>query len=297
MGWRDVGAALLIVEPLTEVDGTANLVSESLKLRLRVPLWAGSDVIVKVTLLLQRCPTDRVMGPEVAEPGTGTVICVSLQEAVGAGVPLKRTTLEPWVSPKPLPCRVTRLDATPDIGVACVSIGATPTPKLYGRLAIPLDVTTTPPVVAPAGIVTIMLLFVHVVGVADTPWNVTAPGLSPNPDPVIVVVLPIVPVFGIMVAIRGIGITVKVSPEVVSEDPLTTVTGPLTVPFPTVAMIVESFHVLTMACTPPIETVPVAWAKPKPLPEIVTDEPTVPEVGDTPVRVGGFSMVRETGVL
>jgi hypothetical protein len=47
--------------------------------------------------------------------------------------------------------------------------------KSIPLLAKPFTVTTTLPVVTPSGTVTVILVVVHIVGVAKTPLNVTVP--------------------------------------------------------------------------------------------------------------------------
>src|SRR5262245_48301256 len=65
--------------------------------------------------------------------------------------------------------------------------------KLTPLLARPPTVTTTGPVVAPGGTVTVMLVLLHADAVAAAPLNVTRllPCETPNPFPAMVTVLPI----------------------------------------------------------------------------------------------------------
>jgi hypothetical protein len=97
--------------------------------------------------------------PVVAPLGTLTVMLVALQAlAVPADVPLKVTVLVPWLKPKFVPVMVTEVPTGPDVGDRLVMLGAgTVTVKLTPLLACPPTVTTTLPVVAPLGTVTVML--------------------------------------------------------------------------------------------------------------------------------------------
>ena len=56
-------------------------------------------------------------------------------------------------------------------------------------------ITTTLPVVAPAGTGTVMLPSLQLVGLPSTPLNITAP-LAPKPEPVMVTVVPTGPTAG-----------------------------------------------------------------------------------------------------
>src|SRR5438132_10344168 len=89
--------------------------------------------------------------PVVAPAGTGATIEVALQLAGVATVPLNVTALVPWVEPKLPPAMVTDAPTAPEHGVNvwldCTPVLVNSTPAL----ATPLTVTTTLPVVAPAG--------------------------------------------------------------------------------------------------------------------------------------------------
>jgi len=73
-------------------------------------------------------------------------------------------------------------------------------------LASPATVTTTLPVVAPAGTGTTMLVKVQLVGVAGTPLNVTVlvPCVPPKSEPVIVTDAPTGPDVGLRLLIPGV---------------------------------------------------------------------------------------------
>jgi len=109
--------------------------------------------------------------PVVAPAGTGTTMLVALQLVGDAGTPLNVTVLDPCAAPKLVPVIVTDVPTTPVEGDRLVTPGATP--KSVPLLAKPPTVTTTFPVVAPAGTGTTMLVALQLVGDAGTPLNVT----------------------------------------------------------------------------------------------------------------------------
>ena len=105
-----------------------------------------------------------------------------------AAVPLNVTVLLPWVAPKLLPLIVTAVATGPLDGERLVSVGVGETVNGSALLARPLTVTTTLPVVAPAGTGTTMLLADHDVGVAVVPLKETVlvPWVAPKLLPLIV---------------------------------------------------------------------------------------------------------------
>jgi hypothetical protein len=119
--------------------------------------------------------------------------------AVGVpAVPLNVTVLVPLVAPKLLPLIVIAVATGPLDGERLVSVGVGMTVNVSALLARPPTVTTTLPVVAPAGTGTTMLVADHVVGVAAVPLNVTvlAPWLAPKLLPLIVTAVAAGPVDG-----------------------------------------------------------------------------------------------------
>src|SRR5947209_9544513 len=155
---------------------------------------AGGAVTVKRTPLLGTPPTDTRMLPVVAPAGAGTRICVSLQLFVLAETPLKVTplTLVPTVGPKFVPLMVTTAPIGPDTGLMVEMFGGGVTVKGRPLLAIPPTVTTTFPVVAPAGTGTSILVAVQFVGVPAVPLNVTVlvPWVAPKFVPTMVTTAP-----------------------------------------------------------------------------------------------------------
>src|SRR5580765_906009 len=150
----------------------------------------GATVTVKLTPLLAD-PTVTTTLPVVAPVGTGATMLVADQLVGVAVVPLNFTVLVPGVAPKFVPVIVTDVPTAPVVGERLVMLG-TVTVKLTPLLADPPTVTTTLPVVAPAGTGTMMLVADQLVGVAAVPLNFTVlvPFVAPKFVPVIVTDVP-----------------------------------------------------------------------------------------------------------
>src|SRR5438093_11612638 len=135
------------------------------------PVTLGPGLVtVKLTPLLATPPTVTTTFPVVAPLGTGTTILVALQLVGVAAIPLNVTVLVPWLAPKLAPVIVTDVPRTPDVGFRPVMLGGgTVTVKLTPLLATPPTVTTTLPVVAPAGTGTTMPVAAQLVRVAAVP--------------------------------------------------------------------------------------------------------------------------------
>src|SRR6266853_3944717 len=106
------------------------------------------------------------------------------------------------------------------------------TVKLTPLLATPLTVTTTFPVVAPAGTGTVMLVAFQLVGVPAVPLNVTVlvPCVAPKFAPLIVTNVPTAPVLGFKLPMLGVvAATVKLTP-LLATPPTVTTTLPLVAP-------------------------------------------------------------------
>src|SRR5207245_1378802 len=149
----------------------------------------AGTVTVKLTPLLATPPTVTTTFPVVAPAGTGATMLVALQLVGVAAVPLNLTLLVPCVAPKFAPAIVTDVPINPDVGFKLVMLGAgTVTVKLTALLATPPTVTTTLPVVAPAGTGATMLVALQLVAVAAVPLNVTVlvPCVAPKFAPAIV---------------------------------------------------------------------------------------------------------------
>jgi hypothetical protein len=134
----------------------------------------GAGTTVKVTPLLTTPPTVTTTFPVVAPLGTFTFIVPAAQLAtLVAAVPLNVTVLEPWGEPKPVPVIVTEAPTAPDDTESTVMLGGAVRVNVDPLLATPLTVTTTGPLVAPLGTVTPINPAAQLVGVAETPLNVT----------------------------------------------------------------------------------------------------------------------------
>jgi hypothetical protein len=108
------------------------------------------------------------------------------------------------------PLIVTEVPTTPDVGFKLVMLGpetAGVTVKFTPLLATPPTVTTTFPVVAPAGTGATMLVALQLVGVAAVPLNliVLVPCVAPKFAPATVTELPTVPDAGFTLVIFAAG--------------------------------------------------------------------------------------------
>src|SRR5215831_2111190 len=256
---------------------------------LRVLIVGAEAVTVKLTPLLARPPTVTTTLPVVAPAGTVTAMLVLLQVVAVAAVPLKVTVLLPCVAPKFVPVIVTGVPTVPEVGLRVLIVGAEAvTVKLTPLLARPPTVTTTLPVVAPAGTVTAMLVLPQVVAVAAVPLKVTVllPCVAPKFVPVIVTGVPTVPEVGLRVLIVGAeAVTVKLTP-LLARPPTVTTTLPVVAPAGTVTAMLVLLQVVAVAAVPLKVTVLLPCVAPKFVPVIVTGVPTVPEVGLRVLIVG-----------
>jgi hypothetical protein len=118
---------------------------------------------------------------------------VALQLTTAATVPLKVTVLVPWVAPKLVPVMVMDAPTAPAIWLRVLIMAGTT--KLNPALATPDTVTTTLPVVAPAGTVTTMLVALQLTTAATVPLKVTVlvPWVAPKFVPVMVMDVPTAP--------------------------------------------------------------------------------------------------------
>jgi hypothetical protein len=241
------------------------------------------DVTVNVTPLLGTPPIVTTTLPVVAAAGTGTTMLAALQLLGVPAVPLNFTVLVPWVAPKLVPVIVTDVPTTPDVGFRLVMLGpGTVTVKLTPLLATPPAVTTTLPVVAPAGTGTLMLVALQLVGVAAIPLNFTVlvPCVAPKFEPVIVTGVPTAPEAGLRLVMDGpeAELTVKFTP-VLGTPPTVTTILPVVAPAGTGTTMLVLLQLVGVAAVPLNETVLVPCVAPKYAPVIVTGVPTAPEVG------------------
>ena len=226
--------------------------------------------------------------PVVAPAGTGATIEVALQLAGVATVPLNVTALVPWVEPKLPPAMVTDAPTAPELGDKLLMLGTASTVNDTPALATPLTVTTTLPVVAPAGTGATIEVALQLVGLALVALKKTAlaPWVEPKLVPVIVTDAPTTPEIGVKLVMLGVWTTVKDTP-LLGFPPTVTTTFPLVAPAGTGATIEVALQFVGLALVVLKETVLAPWVEPKLLPVILTDAPTAPEVGDNAVIRGG----------
>ncbi len=171
---------------------------------------------VKGTPLLATPLTVTTTFPVVAPLGTFTAMLPSLQlETAPVLVPLKATVLLPWVAAKPLPVMTTAAPTGPEVGDRLKMLGWVITVKGTPLLAKPLAVTTTFPVVAPLGTVTVTLPSLQLEALpALVPLKVTVllPWLAPKPLPAMARVVPTHPEVGDRLKMLGGTVTVKGTP-------------------------------------------------------------------------------------
>src|SRR5215470_18562478 len=175
-----------------------------------VRVGALTVVTVKGRPLLGKPPTVTTTMPLVALPGTGTVRLVADQIVGAATMPLNVTVLVPCVAPKFVPAIVTTVPTGPLAGARLVRVGALTVVTVKGRslLGKPPTVTTTMPLVAPAGTGTPRLVDDQLVGVAVTPLKVTVlePCVTPKLAPSIVTAVSTGPLVGVrLVSVGGTG--------------------------------------------------------------------------------------------
>lgn len=160
-----------------------------------------------------------------------------------------------------------------------VILGAGTTVKETPLLATPPTVTTTLPVVAPDGTGATIEAALQLLGLAVVPLNLTVlvPWVEPKPLPLMVIDAPTAPEFGDRALMFGV--TVNLTPLLL-DPPTVTTTLPVVAALGTGATIVLELQLVGVAATPLNVTVLVPWVDPKPVPVIVTEVPTGPEVGD-----------------
>lgn len=152
----------------------------------------------------------------------------------------------------------------------------------------------TGPVVAELGTTATICVLLHDVIVdAATPLKLTVlvPWVAPNPVPLIATEVPKVPTVGETLETFGAGITVKLTPLLATADTVTT-TFPVVAAVGTGVTIVVADQLVGLAAVPLKVTVLRPWEVPKLVPEIVTDVPVEPEVGERVEIVGVGTTVK-----
>jgi hypothetical protein len=145
-------------------------------------------------------------------------------------------------------------------------------------LAIPFTVTTTLPLVAPAGTDVAMLVALQLVTPAAVPLKVTVP-LDPKFAPVIVTAVPTFPDVGFKLVIEGPDVVVTVKFTPLLATPFTvTLTFPVVAPAGTDVAMLVGLQLVVVAALPLNVTVLVPCVDPKFIPVIVTGLPTGPDV-------------------
>jgi len=226
-------------------------------------------------------------GPDVAPVGTVAVIDDAVQVPIVVAVVPLNVTL-PFVVPKFEPPMVTEVvPPVPEDGVSVEIDRVSKTVNEEPALAAPPTVTTTLPVVAPAGTVVVIEVLLQVPTVAVVPLNFTVLVLCVAPKfvPVIVTEAPTAPEVGDRLVI--VGDTVNEGP--VTVTPLTvTATGPDVAPVGTVAVIDDAVQVPIVVAVVPLN-VTLPFVVPKFEPPMVTEVvPAVPEDGVS-VEIDGVS--------
>jgi len=164
-------------------------------------------------------------------------------------------------------------------------------------LARPPTVTTTFPVVAPAGTGVTIAVGLQLVGVAAVPLKVTVlvPCVAPKLVPVIVTDVPIGPEVGDKLVMLG-AVTVKLTP-LLARPPTVTTTLPVVAPKGTAATTLLLLQLVGVAAVPLKVTVLIPCVTPKFDPVIVTDVPIGPEVVERPVMTGGTVTTKPAPLL
>ena len=154
------------------------------------------------------------------------------------------------------------------------------TVKFEPLLAWPPTVTTTFPVVAPAGTGTRMVVAFQLVGDAVVPLNVTVlvPWVAPKFAPVIVTGVPTDPDVGFRFVMLGGTTTVKFDP-LLAWPPTVTTTLPVVAPVGTGTVMLVAVHAVGVPDVPLKVTVLVPCVAPKLVPTMVMEVPTAPELG------------------
>jgi hypothetical protein len=226
--------------------------------------------------------------PVVAPAGTGTEIKPALQLEGVAAAPLNVTVLVPWVAPKFVPAIVTGAPTAAEAGDRIPMPGVGTTVNTAPALATLFTVTTTLPLVAPAGTGATIDVALQEVGAAAVPLNVTVlvPWVAPKFVPMIVTAAPTGAEGGDRLRMLGVCNTVNSTPALTKPFTVTT-TLPVVAPAGTGATIEVALQLVGVAAVPLNVTVLVPWVAPKFVPVIVTTVPTTLDVSDRLVMFGG----------
>jgi hypothetical protein len=162
------------------------------------------------------------------------------------------------------------------------------TVKFTPLLATPPTVTTTFPLVAPAGTGTVMFVALQLAAVAAIPLNFTvlAPCVAPKFTPEIATEVPTTPDVGFRLVMLGTGTVTRKLTPLLATPPTVTTTLPEVAPAGTAVTMLVALQLVAVAVAPLNVTVLVPCAVPKFAPLIATDVPTSPEVGFKLVMLG-----------
>src|SRR6267154_6007135 len=147
---------------------------------------------------------------------------------------------------------ITDAPTAPEEAERLVMLGAGTTVKFDPALVTPpAAVTTTLPVVVPAGTVAVMLEEPQVPIVAVFPLNFTLPLPCDGPKvvPLTVIKAPTAPELGDKLLILGAGVTVKVTPELACPPTVTT-TEPVAAPAGTGAVMLVPLQLVGVEVVP-----------------------------------------------
>jgi hypothetical protein len=220
-------------------------------------------------------------------------------QLVGAAVvPLNVMVLAPLVAPKFVPATVTGVPMAPLAGERLVMLGVGSTVNVVPELGTPSTVTTTLPVVAPAGTGTTMLVADQLVGDAVVPLNVMvlAPFVAPKLVPATVTGVPTPPLAGERLVMPGVGSTANVVPVLGTPSTVMT-TLPVVAPAGTGTTMLVADQVVGDASVPLNLTVLAPCVAPKLEPAIMTGVPIAPLIGDRIVMLGVGSTRNATPAL
>jgi hypothetical protein len=213
-------------------------------------------------------------------------------------VPLNFTVLEPWLAPNPAPLTVTVAPVPPFVGDKLVIPGPEVTVNVELLLGPLFTVTTMGPVVAPAGTGTLINPDAQLVGVADTPLNVTelAPWLEPKFDPFTLTTRPTGPDAGDKLLMAGAAVTVKPFPALAWPKTVTMML-PVVAPLGTFTPIEFALQKNGVAIVPLNLTVLEPCVSRKLDPEIVIAVPIEPEFCERLLILGTGSRVNPVALL
>jgi hypothetical protein len=247
----------------------------------------GNEGVVTVKLTPFEAPTEVVTTtfPVVAPVGTVQTRDAALQLPQLAVIPLNWTKEVPWVEPKLLPAIVVVDPTIPALGDRLLTIGRNRTVKLTPELAWADTVTTTLPVVAPVGTAQCRSVLVQEEQEAVVPLNVTVlePWLEPKVVPAIATEVPTTPLVGDKDVIAGVTVN---EIEFEAFPPTVAITLPVVAAEGTRQTMLVAPQLVTEQAVPLNVKALEPWVAAKPVPVVVTEVPTGPDVTERLDRCG-----------